>query len=909
VFSKADKNTCPVCNTAVVSGVCLLPLSFQDVERAIELKTDEADAKGTKSEGSKRGFHFDLQDEIAYGVLSQGRRHRTADCAGAYQRTGRWTDEETAFVDHLVWAFDEGIIPIPNGMKLNQCLSDFLLCKLSRLTKKMKNAKLSSRTFVRRPRTQSQTDKYKKLFSLQRSFLQSVGSESLRVELRFNLTRQWRIQFSNMCLQVGYPLRKEKFMASLDELEHRASRLEGVIKKKRRLDMGAALGLQIENSSLTQHDQVSSTSSLLQDSRKNIEGPGVASRCHRSASLPDLAHYTQRASILQHNPISWSSSALDELGKYAQGLDTSQPTSVPDHQLSQSGLLGLDRSCSDDFDSAFMTLMQPHPTKAREVSLNTQSSGDKAQSSTEIHQHQVEEERPRDFMEAIAMYMEANNLPFVHADAWVPSHVASEGDGQEIRLLHAGCATRRDTSDEAFSILDTFGEYSKTFSFEISSGLPGRVYSSGVDRWESHVDEVQQSVFARSSGANSFGLKTAVGFPLGTSGVGRMVIVMYSFDEVQKDSSLITSFASALEKYSPEPKWKLVIDIGKDAPPIRKSGEYGIMPKMTGAETISNAPKASTYLPSQIGRPLASALSSASMSPRHTSELSNIFPDIAMDFPANSMLRADPASASASGRLTPLSLRQPSTRADAIEQNIISLLGDQIPLSATTGPKDAVSYSSADISNFIPHCMAIRLMLLRTPDSRSESENQIIEVLKSSYKAFTNDNRRSGPELAMLLVRDWICLSGSMVSANATSGRRPPAQTLPRTSVPLARAPAVRNPAALNGPPPMKPLLPPGSRLSRPPAPQMLPFQPPRRVSVPGELQPLEHSSTHGRLLSTGELPPLARAVAPKAPLARQQSTGGLPGNASIPSRRQSSVGKMCQQPLPSAPPLSQYPK
>eukprot|EP00980_Cylindrotheca_fusiformis_P027634 scaffold21598_cov64-Cylindrotheca_fusiformis.AAC.1 len=52
-----------------------------------------------------------------------------------------------AYVDHLVTTFDEGKLPVAEGVKLNTLLCDLLLCKSSRLTKKMKNAKLSTRTF------------------------------------------------------------------------------------------------------------------------------------------------------------------------------------------------------------------------------------------------------------------------------------------------------------------------------------------------------------------------------------------------------------------------------------------------------------------------------------------------------------------------------------------------------------------------------------------------------------------------------------------------------------------------------------------------------------------------------------------------------------------------------------------
>jgi hypothetical protein len=53
-------------------------------------------------------------------------------------RTGRWSDDETVYVDQIIRLFDGGYLALPNGIKLNELLRDMLLCKSSRLTKKMK---------------------------------------------------------------------------------------------------------------------------------------------------------------------------------------------------------------------------------------------------------------------------------------------------------------------------------------------------------------------------------------------------------------------------------------------------------------------------------------------------------------------------------------------------------------------------------------------------------------------------------------------------------------------------------------------------------------------------------------------------------------------------------------------------
>ena len=64
-------------------------------------------------------------------------------------RTGRWTNEEMAYCDKLVEKFQAGQLPLLDGTKLNDFLAGMLKSKQSRLTKKMKNAKLSAKTFTK----------------------------------------------------------------------------------------------------------------------------------------------------------------------------------------------------------------------------------------------------------------------------------------------------------------------------------------------------------------------------------------------------------------------------------------------------------------------------------------------------------------------------------------------------------------------------------------------------------------------------------------------------------------------------------------------------------------------------------------------------------------------------------------
>ena len=78
-------------------------------------------------------------------------------------------------------------------------------------------------------------------------------------------------------------------------------------------------------------------------------------------------------------------------------------------------------------------------------------------------------------------------------------------------------------------------------------------------------------------------------------------------------------------------------------------------------------------------------------------------------------------------------------------------------------------------SDLLPHFMAIRLTLLRPKSRRSTQENEMIDILKYSFRAYSKDNRRSGAELATLLAKDWICLKSSFDGTT----KSPTAQEVP----------------------------------------------------------------------------------------------------------------------------------
>ncbi len=65
---------------------------------------------------------------------------RSVECSDndkLHFRTGRWNSAETDYVDCLTSKFDMSALNLPHGIKLNEFLRDMLMCKSSRLTKKL----------------------------------------------------------------------------------------------------------------------------------------------------------------------------------------------------------------------------------------------------------------------------------------------------------------------------------------------------------------------------------------------------------------------------------------------------------------------------------------------------------------------------------------------------------------------------------------------------------------------------------------------------------------------------------------------------------------------------------------------------------------------------------------------------
>jgi hypothetical protein len=394
---------------------------------------------------------------------------------GSDLRTGRWTTEETLYCDKLIEKYESGELPVSDGIKLNDFLANMLKSKQSRLTKKMKNTKLSAKTYKRTLGFLVDDAEAKLISQLEADFYESISCDLERAEIRFHMHKEWRELFSSYCVTMGQKLDADSWLSSVEELDRRTSHAKDAARMARRkVMMGYALS---------------------QDSMNPQRGVFIEQANSTGAHGTDVMSSTHAAMLTIAN--------------------------------SQKRLRNGRERRLKDFSSPFVG--------------------------------------------KVIQYIERHQLPFEHIDAWVPSFVSQgeeskptnapqNGSGdQQCRLCFAGFASTEVqvptdgspsvnlTSQEQFDLL-SFGEYSSKFSFDVGCGLPGRVYSTGICSWEQGVENAPSHQFERCGGAAQWGIKTVLGVPIPSPNVGRIVVLLYSCYDRQRDPEMVRRVTEELTK-------------------------------------------------------------------------------------------------------------------------------------------------------------------------------------------------------------------------------------------------------------------------------------------------------------------------------------------------------------------------
>ena len=397
------------------------------------------------------------------------------------RRTGRWTTEEMAYCDKLIFKFESGELPISSGLKLNEFLGNMLKSKQSRLTKKMKNAKLSSRTFQRLAPGILDNNEAREFSELEDLFFQSIQCQQERAEIKFHMQREWREQLSLYCSSVGQPLDADAWLVSVEEMDRRSSHAKDAARMaKRKLMMGFALR----------------TDSMNPDNGVRIE-------------------------------------------------------KTPSEQRLALGTTGIENDPHEQ--NEILQILTEEATQRGTNQINGKSSL--------LH--------AAPFLAKTVTYLKRHDVPFEHADIWVPSFVpqanAQAANPSEpastCRLCFAGNVTVDEYVEEGgktkkpldlqdqFS-LQAFGDYSQKFSFDVGCGLPGRVYESGRPTWEQCVQNAPHHHFERCGGALQWGIKTVLGIPIASPNVGRIVVTLYSLHDRPKNQDLVGRLSEEFTRVS-----------------------------------------------------------------------------------------------------------------------------------------------------------------------------------------------------------------------------------------------------------------------------------------------------------------------------------------------------------------------
>ncbi|KAL3826280.1 hypothetical protein ACHAXA_004598 [Cyclostephanos tholiformis] len=480
-----------------------------------------------------------------------------------------------------------------------------LKSKPSRLTKKMKHARLSTNLYRLRSGRLSRDDSIS-LSNLERDFVNAISDPIERSEVIFHMQREWREHLAERLTYLGLDYESSGWLRSIDAVDRRvATEVTRSRMVKRRCLMGRAMEMDAGESA-----------------------PGVYIDDDKSALGGEFVVNNQ------------GGGGSGGEGRAAGGdFETFDINAVEDDGEFEGFLMSMleDRPASTPptHEGVYQHVGSPnhhpapnYPDPRSHYSLSRDSNF----------------RRAAPFLAGVTSYMERHGLPFEHVDVWVPSSVppsslarecnaplitslgsgsfanltdmAGEGvteaakGGRKLvgRLCFGGSATlgtqiidvspssasideMKDggggrkrhlpgpertivplTDDEAFKF-SLFGDYSEMFSFSSGCGLPGRVFQSGVATWEQYLANAPPEMFERRGGAIQFGIRTALGLPIESPNAGRIVLVMYSRHNRDKDEGLVLRMVRDIRLMNPCPRWKMMVEIkppgaGGNVPPM-----------------------------------------------------------------------------------------------------------------------------------------------------------------------------------------------------------------------------------------------------------------------------------------------------------------------------------------------------
>lgn len=238
-------------------------------------------------------------------------------------------------------------------------------------------------------------------------------------------------------------------------------------------------------------------------------------------------------------------------------------------------------------------------------------------------------------------------------------------------------------------------------------------------------------LFERRGGAIQFGIQTAVAVPIRSSNVGRIVLVLYSRRDRERDDAIIQRVQRDVQAMNPCPRYKLIVDMGDGKESSAAAGPA----TAAVAATAGVVPPTNHY--AQNG--WSTAVSSQGQ------------PANALESPSKDKIRA-----------------------------LIAFLGENMP-----------STNDSPVSSQLHNIMSLRLVLLRS--NRSTDEDHLIDSMLVLFESYLSA-QRSPTDTTLMLARDFAFHHEQMVQAETmrnaaaqqmhaqTLGRSPPHHIVPMAS-------------------------------------------------------------------------------------------------------------------------------
>lgn len=434
-------------------------------------------------------------------------------------RTGRWNDCETNYANFLIELFENGALPLPNGIKCNEFLRDLLMCRSSRLTKKYKNAKLSTRLFTANDYPLDMI-RNKHFVHIQELFLAKTSTVTGLI-LRFNMSLMWRRYLNEVLNNINSELQvvSQDWYESVDELETISAEYEQKVRQVRRRKMETAL--KCDSKGFANHDEA-----------------GIFLKVSQAPSRPPTTPIPLAPQSLETVANRVPSGVVSETSEF--DIPHLSPM-VPYHEQAQMQIQGKDGI----FDFISPLTNDKHVEDDNEGAQFDWDDLDIALGldDTDNYSHSSGESFNTYYLTHVMALVKQHGLPFQYCDMWAPSQVITEqrknGSEHFLYLTHHGDALLPGQPPSLQLQLKEFGVYSRNFLFKGSAGMPGRVFSSSEASWERNVQNAPEQHFKRVGGARMSNINTVIGVPVSHSKLGTVVVAFYSIQDVEESHEIM----------------------------------------------------------------------------------------------------------------------------------------------------------------------------------------------------------------------------------------------------------------------------------------------------------------------------------------------------------------------------------